>query len=186
MCKRCIGTPMPNWPLRDLIRDGRLSTYDESVLKLSKNSFRGKCAHTGHPLKLPSPTKISRLGPPPCRPVVLYYFFSPGTPWKTFAKDWIVHKKIPQQVCQCSWPCLEFSLEPLAAGHLTLLLPLLRPYLQKTIENYLIPFQNILITLEILRLDNQEIEATFYAKLLPFARNLFIFLKNELSNLYLK
>jgi hypothetical protein len=33
-------------------------------------------------------------------------------------------------------PCLEFSLEPLAAGHLTLLLPLLRPYLQQTMKNY--------------------------------------------------
>jgi hypothetical protein len=47
---------------RDLTRDGRLSTYDESVLKLSKASFQKKCARTGHPLKLPSPTKVARLG----------------------------------------------------------------------------------------------------------------------------
>ncbi len=40
--------------VHDLTRDGRLSTYDESVLKLSKVSFWGKCARTGHPLKLPS------------------------------------------------------------------------------------------------------------------------------------
>ncbi len=66
-------------------RDGRLSTYDENVLKLSKVSFRGKCARTGHPLKRPSPTKIARLGhfPPacqagmqPCRPGVLCNIFS--------------------------------------------------------------------------------------------------------------
>ncbi len=47
--------------MRDLTRDGRLSTYDESVLKLSKVSFRGKCARMGNPLKLP-PTKLARLG----------------------------------------------------------------------------------------------------------------------------
>jgi hypothetical protein len=37
--------PIPHWPLlavNDLTRDGRLSTYDESLLKLSKVSFRGK------------------------------------------------------------------------------------------------------------------------------------------------
>ena len=56
---------IPHWPLpavRDLTRDGRLSTYDESVLKLSKVSYWGKCTRTGHPLKLPSPTKLARLG----------------------------------------------------------------------------------------------------------------------------
>jgi hypothetical protein len=56
--------PIPHWPLpavRDLTRDGRWSTYDVSVLKLSNNSFRGKCAQTGHPLKIPSPTKLFRL-----------------------------------------------------------------------------------------------------------------------------
>jgi hypothetical protein len=56
---------IPHWPLsavRDLTRDGRLSTYDESVLKLSKVSFQGKCARMGHPLKLPSPTKLAKLG----------------------------------------------------------------------------------------------------------------------------
>jgi hypothetical protein len=59
--------PIPHWPLpavRDLTRDGRLSTgtYDESVLNLSNVSFRVKCARMGHPLKLPSPTKLARLG----------------------------------------------------------------------------------------------------------------------------
>jgi hypothetical protein len=56
---------MPHWPLpavRNLARDGRLSTYDESVLKLSKVSFWGKCARIGHPLKLPSPTKLPPAG----------------------------------------------------------------------------------------------------------------------------
>jgi hypothetical protein len=48
--------------VRDLTRDGRLNTYIESVPKLSKVSFRGQCARTGHPLKLPSPTKHARLG----------------------------------------------------------------------------------------------------------------------------
>jgi hypothetical protein len=58
----CTHRPENHTPVRDLIRDGRLSTYDESVLKLSKVSFRGKCARTEHPLKLSSPTKLSRLG----------------------------------------------------------------------------------------------------------------------------
>jgi hypothetical protein len=42
--------------------DGRMeySTYDVSVLK--KMGGGGRCAHTGHPLKLPSPTKLARLG----------------------------------------------------------------------------------------------------------------------------
>ncbi len=56
---------IPTWPLpavRELTRDGRLSTYNESVLKLSKVLFKGKWARTGHPLKLPSPTKLARLG----------------------------------------------------------------------------------------------------------------------------
>jgi hypothetical protein len=60
-----VGRTIPHWPLpavRYLSRDGRLSTYDESVLKLSKVSFRGKCARTGHPVKLPSPTKLTGLG----------------------------------------------------------------------------------------------------------------------------
>ncbi len=34
----------------------------DGVLKLSKVSFRGKCARTGRPPKLPSPTKLARLG----------------------------------------------------------------------------------------------------------------------------
>jgi hypothetical protein len=59
------GLIIPHWPLpavRDLTRDGRLSIDDESLLKLSKVSFRGRCARTGGPLKLPSPTKLVRLG----------------------------------------------------------------------------------------------------------------------------
>ncbi len=39
-----------HWPLsavRDLTRDGRLTTYDESVLKLSKVSFWGQWARMG-------------------------------------------------------------------------------------------------------------------------------------------
>jgi hypothetical protein len=41
---------IPHWPLPavcDLTRDGRWSTYDESVLKLSNVTFRGKCARMG-------------------------------------------------------------------------------------------------------------------------------------------
>ncbi len=60
-----IVSIMYHWPLpavRDLTRDGRLSTYDVSVLKLSNVSFREKCARMGHHLKLPSPTKLARLG----------------------------------------------------------------------------------------------------------------------------
>ena len=65
----CVGgggvvTPIPHCPLpavRDLTSDGRLSTYDESVLKLSKVSFWVKCARTGHPPNLPSQTKLGRL-----------------------------------------------------------------------------------------------------------------------------
>ncbi len=60
-----LSYPSPHWSLpaeRDLTRDRRWSTYYESVLSLSKVSFRGKCASTGHPLKLPSPTKLARLG----------------------------------------------------------------------------------------------------------------------------
>ncbi len=36
----------------------RWSTYDVSVLK----KLGGRCAQTGHPLKLPSPTKLARRG----------------------------------------------------------------------------------------------------------------------------
>jgi hypothetical protein len=57
--------PHSHWPLlavRDLTHDGRLSTHDVSVLKLSKVSFRGKCARIGHPLKLPSPKNFAGLG----------------------------------------------------------------------------------------------------------------------------
>jgi hypothetical protein len=70
--------------VRDLTRDGRWSTYDVSVLKLSNVSFRGKCARTGNTLKLPSPTKLARLGhfPPTSQagrlvgPVFYVYIFS--------------------------------------------------------------------------------------------------------------
>ncbi len=48
--------------MRDLNHDGRWSTYDVSVLKLSNVSFRGKCARMGNTLKLPSPTKLAQLG----------------------------------------------------------------------------------------------------------------------------
>jgi hypothetical protein len=48
--------------VRDLTRDSRWSTYDVSVLKLSNVSFRGKCARMGNILKIPSPTKLARLG----------------------------------------------------------------------------------------------------------------------------
>jgi hypothetical protein len=74
---------IPHWPLpavRDLTYDGRLSTCDESVLKLSKVSFRGKCTCTEHPLKLPSPTKLAiflqlaRRATLPARCSVLYLF----------------------------------------------------------------------------------------------------------------
>jgi hypothetical protein len=63
--------PIPLPAVRDLTRDSKLRTYDEwmnlltydeSVVKLSNVSFRGKCARMGHPLKLPSPTKLARLG----------------------------------------------------------------------------------------------------------------------------
>jgi hypothetical protein len=57
--------PIPHWPLpavRDLTRDVRWSTYDVSVLKLSKVSTRGKCTRMGNTLKIPSPTNLARLG----------------------------------------------------------------------------------------------------------------------------
>ncbi len=55
--------------VRDLNRDGRCITYDVIVLMLSNVSFRGKCARMGNSIKLPSPTKLARLGnfPPACR-----------------------------------------------------------------------------------------------------------------------
>jgi hypothetical protein len=48
--------PLP--AVRDFTRDGRWSTYDVSVLK----KMGGRCAQTGNPLKLPSPTNLARLG----------------------------------------------------------------------------------------------------------------------------
>ncbi len=66
--------PLP--ALRDLTRDGRWSTYDVSVLKLYNVSFWGRCARKGHPLKLPSPTKLARLGHfPPASPVFYNYLY---------------------------------------------------------------------------------------------------------------
>ncbi len=59
------GKTIPHWPLpavRDLTRDGKWSTYDVSVLKLTNVSFTGKCARMENTLKLPSPTKLARLG----------------------------------------------------------------------------------------------------------------------------
>jgi hypothetical protein len=56
ICLRGKVRLIPHWPLPavcNLTRDGTLcGTYDESKLKLSKVSFRGKCARTGNPLKL--------------------------------------------------------------------------------------------------------------------------------------
>jgi hypothetical protein len=50
-------TPLASLPaVRDLTSDGRWSTYNVSVLKLSNVSFRGKCACMGNSLKLPSTT----------------------------------------------------------------------------------------------------------------------------------
>ncbi len=52
LCKYKVVGPYPTWPLpavHDLTRDGRLSTYDVSVLKLSNVSFRGKCARRETP-----------------------------------------------------------------------------------------------------------------------------------------
>jgi hypothetical protein len=58
------GQTIPHWPLpavRDLTRDGKWSTYDVSVLKLTNVSFRGKCASMGNTLNLPPITKKTRL-----------------------------------------------------------------------------------------------------------------------------
>jgi hypothetical protein len=78
---------IPHWPLpavRDLTRDGRWSTYDVGVLKLFNVSFRRKCAHLENSLKIPSRTKLARLGnfPPASQegplagPVFFVYVFS--------------------------------------------------------------------------------------------------------------
>jgi hypothetical protein len=59
------GQTIPHWPLpavRDLTRDGKWSTYDVNVLKLTNISFRGKCARIGNILKLPSPRKLAWPG----------------------------------------------------------------------------------------------------------------------------
>jgi hypothetical protein len=47
--------------VRDLNSDGKWSTYDVSVLK-KMGGGGDACAQTGHPLKLPLPTKLARLG----------------------------------------------------------------------------------------------------------------------------
>jgi hypothetical protein len=70
--------------VRDITRDGRWSTYDVSALKKMGAGGGGRCAKTGHPLKLPSPTKLSRQGhfPPASQagrlagPVFYAYAFS--------------------------------------------------------------------------------------------------------------
>jgi hypothetical protein len=79
------GGPYPTGSCRlCVIQLVMVFTYDASVLKLSNVSFRGKCACTGNPLKLPSPTKLARLGhfPPASQagrlvgPVFYVYIFS--------------------------------------------------------------------------------------------------------------
>jgi hypothetical protein len=99
-----VGSISP-WPLlpavRDLTRNGRWSTCDVSVLKLSNVSLWGKCARMGNTLKIPSPTKIARLGhfPPASQaarlasPVFYVYVFSLVGP--------IV--KLPRSVVCSSW-----------------------------------------------------------------------------------
>jgi hypothetical protein len=55
-----------HWPLpavRDLPCDCRVVYLRRKCTQAaSKVSIRGKCARTGHPLKIPSPTKLARLG----------------------------------------------------------------------------------------------------------------------------
>ncbi len=72
----------PATAVRDLTRDGRWSTfYVHSVLRLSNVSFQGQCARMWNSLKLPSPTKLARLGhfPPAsqagCLAGLVFYVF---------------------------------------------------------------------------------------------------------------
>jgi hypothetical protein len=51
--------PLP--AVRDFTHDDKWSTYDISVLKKMCVGGGGRCAQTGHPLKLPLPTKLARL-----------------------------------------------------------------------------------------------------------------------------
>ena len=82
--------------VRDCTRDGRWSTYDVSVLKMGNVSFREKCARMGNTLKIPSPTKLARLGhfPPASQagrldgPVFLLHIF--------FSKHGAIH---PEYLC---------------------------------------------------------------------------------------
>ncbi len=72
--------------MRDLTSDGRLSTYNESVLKLSKVSFRGKYAHAWDTLysyhhQQNSPgwvifLQLAWRAALPARCSILYYIFS--------------------------------------------------------------------------------------------------------------
>jgi hypothetical protein len=70
--------PLP--AVRDFTRDGRWRAYDVIVRK----KWGGICSETGHPLKLPSPTNLARLGhfPPanqegrPAGPVFYVYVIS--------------------------------------------------------------------------------------------------------------
>ncbi len=176
---------MPHWPLlavRDLTRDGSLSTYGESVLKLSKVSFRGKFAHTGHPLKLPSPTKFARLGnfflqlarrtavPAWCS--VLYLFS--GYSMEDIRERLNCTQVDPSSSTQLTLPGVQPGAARYRSSHSPPPPPPSIPV--KTMENYRIFIQIIWITFEIiLRLDSELFEATVYAKLSPFARSLFNF-----------
>jgi hypothetical protein len=94
--------------VRDLTRDGRLSTCVEGVLKLSKASFWGKCARMGHPLKKSyhhqqnSPgwvifLQLSRLASLPARCSILYLFFGlTGQCHKMFC-FWFFHESVSPQ-----------------------------------------------------------------------------------------
>jgi hypothetical protein len=80
--------------VRNLTREGRWSTYDVSVLKHYNVSFRGRCVRMGNTLKIPSPTKLARLGhfPPASQagrlagPVFYVYVFSLAIPTRVMKK----------------------------------------------------------------------------------------------------
>jgi hypothetical protein len=83
MCVSMGRRPLP--AVRDLTPDGRWSTYDVSILKLYNVHSGEGCARMGNTLKLPSPTKLARLGhfPPASQagrlagPVFYVYISSP-------------------------------------------------------------------------------------------------------------
>jgi hypothetical protein len=76
-----VCRPLP--AVRDFTLNGRWSTYDVNVLK-KMGGGGGRCEQTGHLLKLPSTTKLARVGhfPPASQagrlagPVFYVYFFS--------------------------------------------------------------------------------------------------------------